>query len=578
MSGWLASTNNRGHGYSATIGSNLTGAFIYQDGSSNQWSGFGNCFALASLLSASPVSPYQLIEDSNGYLQKIIQSGMSNDAEPVWTENDGAVTQDNNAWWQNAGAYSIDGTEPWQWAYSYKNSVTDSVSTASPLSQPVTISSGSQIIVSGPGSTDPQVDTIVIYRTLQGGGTPYYLDEIPAPPNGGAWTYVDNHPDDDLNIQIEAPINDMNDPPPTGLGPLAYHMGRIWGAVGSKVYWATGPDVTIGSGNEAWSPSNVIDTQNQVARMEPVTLNNGALLIFNAADVIAIWGTGTDSNPFFPTRYAKGIGLLSYNALDMIGATIHMYTNANKQVSLDPSAGYTETGFPIGDQFRKVTTGGITQKLYDPTKTYVTWHEQDSGDTALFVADGAVGWFRYSPVAAPESGFVWSPRAEVEGGTSAVQSVEIAVGVKALLVGPQTSGPILQRDDTTNADNGTIYDDCYVIFGNIQLAENKEIAEVAAIVLNSMAVGTAPTCGLLLDEIAETTTIKFDMLERTSFDPPNIPPPETLYDECFTVMQNGMCPLCQTMQLKIQWSPEDAPNELLQHTIYTAKHAERVQA
>lgn len=158
-----------------------------------------------------------------------------------------------------------------------------------------------------------------------------------------------------------------------------------------------------------------------------------------------------------------------------------------------------------------------------------------------------------------------------------MQSVEIAVGVKALLVGPNANGPILMRNSDVNSDNTVVYSDTYATLGNIQLAENKEIAEVAAIIMNSIKVGTAPTCGLLLDEIHETTTTKFDMLMRTSFDPPNLPESETLYDECFTAMQNGTCPLCQTMQLKIQWSPEDAPSELLQHTIYMAKHAERVQ-
>ena len=114
----------------------------------------------------------------------------------------------------------------------------------------------------------------------------------------------------------------------------------------------------------------------------------------------------------------------------------------------NPQSGYSEIGFPIGDQFKKVTTGGISSALYSPSSSYLSWNIASSGDTGMYVSDGAVGWFRMSSVSTPESGLLWSPRAAITGGTSAVQSIETAPGVFNLLIGPASSGPILYRDTT----------------------------------------------------------------------------------------------------------------------------------
>ena len=549
---------------------------VVADGSV-QWTNLGTQVTWASFGAGAKLSANQTIVDSNGFLQQISTSGKSGASAPVWSQTLSAVTADNTVNWTNLGSYSAANTGAWQWVFAYKSSIDGSVSSASGKSIAVMQAQGNMSVLQGRTSTDPQVDTIVLFRTNQAGSILLYEDEFPQPA-GTLWTYFDTSPDDVLNALLTAPLNGVNDPPPTGINALAFHVNRLWAAVQNLVYFCTGPDTSIGNGFTSWSVSNQFGYPDAVARLVPVTLSNGALLCFTASAVQSVFGLGTSSSPFYPTTYVAGVGLLGHDALDIVGSTIHLFTTAAKLVSLDPSAGYTETGYPIGDQFRAVTTGGINPTAhYNAANTYVSWHESGSGDTGLFVSDGSVGWFRYSPVSSPESGFIWSPRAAIEGGTSAVQSVDTYPGVRTLLVGPLSQGPILMRDYTVNADDGVPYADTYAVAGSIQMAQSGQLAEIAHVTLDSRRVGTAPTVGLLLGEIFETAEVGFDMLEKTDNDPPNLPESETLYSERFSCLQNETAPLCRHMQLLIQWASEDAASELFQHTIYGAVHSERRQ-
>jgi hypothetical protein len=480
-------------------------------------------------------------------------------------------------------------------------------------------------------------------------------------------------PDSGLNIELQGAINQTNNPPPAGLVALCFHMGRLWGAVGTLQYFCTGPDATVGAGNEAWNPSNVFAMPDAIARSVPWDLPGGVLIVFTAGGPQAVWGTGTVSplTPFYAKPFTQGSGLLSFDALDTAGPWIHMFTTDMRLLSFQPTAGYTpaevgseDAGALIGDQFIKVTTGGISQTLYSPAAAYVTWHSAGTNDTGLFVCDGAVGWFRFAPISPPESGYNWSPRAAIVGGASAIQSIETVPGTKTLLIGPPKpasvalaitnivitaglatithsnlflpadntpvmlaglstvpalngttvnvtsattgafefattlpnqataaetgtgtvdgawvlSGPILKRDPTVNSDNGQNYPGPYATIGSIQLAQPTEEAEVAEIILDSAHAGTPPTVAVLLGEINPTAEAPFVALEKTGVDPPLLAPSQTLYNDRFTMMQNGHGTYCRHMQLKIVLASEDQPSAILTHTIYGRRLAERKNA
>src|ERR1019366_5640084 len=103
--------------------------------------------------------------------------------------------------------------------------------TSSPQFVIIGANAGAINTISGIGSTDPQVDTIVIWRTLDGGSYLYELTEIPAPPPIGGiaqpWSFQDYQLDAVVDELIPAPIDHQNDPPPAGFLPMAYHFERI---------------------------------------------------------------------------------------------------------------------------------------------------------------------------------------------------------------------------------------------------------------------------------------------------------------------------------------------------------------
>jgi hypothetical protein len=547
--------------------------------------GWINCGVPQKWTPSTPIPLYQSVLDSNGNLQfasAITGTGLTGTTHPTWGTTPTPTTTDNQVTWQFLGPGYPLTTGSLTYAACY-HGIDGSLSTASGTAQigpSLGSSGGFEADLAGVGTTDPQCDEIWIYRTAQDGATLLRLDKIPNPGFGFTWQYRDTLPDAALNPFLSAPINHAADPPPVGFTGPAYHLQRVWGFVANVVYVSAGPDQVARGGNGATAfaaGTNFFTFPGQVIRVETITVNGGGVLVFTTSDVWIILGAGTPDSPFYSKIYIRRLGISGYNAMDVIGTTFYIFTNNQKMISLDPAAGYMEIGYPIGDQFHHVTTGQyLLRPTYDPATTYVTWHEKHSGDSAIYVSDGVVGWFRYSPVATPETGYVWHPRARIENGTSAVQSVEVAPGVRELLIGPRVPGPILKRDESINNDNGLVFPS-FVIIGNIKLCDPGEIAEIAFITLDSMRVGQQPIAGLLLGEIIETANVKWDLLDYTCPDPPDLPASETLYNSRFVAMQNGVCPKCRHFQLLISWPDQDFPDELLTHTIYGAVHAERRQ-
>ncbi len=393
-----------------------------------------------------------------------------------------------------------------------------SVSTASPSVKMASgANSGSVVYVSGFGSTDPQCDTISIFRTFDGGATYFWLTDIknPSPINGNAqsWTFPDFLPDvatstsSGLNTLVLAPINHSNDPPPAGFINLTQYFGRIWGSVGSTVYCSQGPNVggssqPPGNGYTAFNPGQFFTFSSPVTRLVPTTVG---LLVFTTSDLGIISG-GPNITTMFPNIYEPGLGLTSYNALDVRGGLIDLFTADNQVVTMDPNQGTSKTGYPIGDQFLKY---GSQTTTFAPSTAYITYHRQGLNDDALYVADGSTGWFRCVTNLAPDSsisGPVWSPKASIVGGSKAIASLEIAPGQHALLIGSASANkPVLVRDSTytTFTDNGSSYDATFTL-GSIILANPGQLAELGFVTCEFLKVGTSPTLSVMLDEIADS--------------------------------------------------------------------------
>lgn len=329
-------------------------------------------------------------------------------------------------------------------------------STASPPSDLVKPDASHSVQIALIASSDPQVNQIWLLRTKDGGVTFYNL---PTSPYANATVnVVDSAADTALNTNQIADVTDLNTPPPTGLTALAYHMGRPWGAVQNVVYYAVGPDLgnVLGNPNEGFPSANFFTFPSKVTRLVPTAIG---LLVFTISDIFIIYGNGSAAaastgvsgiTVFYATPFIQRVGLLSPFALDVNGTTIYMMSADGQGLSLDPSSGVSEIGFPVAAP----PSGYYIQDVptladFTAANTYVTWHVDGSADKAVYVSDGTLGWFRCNTSQAPDGGFVWSPKRFITGGCQAVQSIETNPGNYQLLIGPGTGGgKILVRNDS----------------------------------------------------------------------------------------------------------------------------------
>ena len=565
----------------------------------------------------------------SAFVQAVTSSGLSGSSAPTWATTVGVTTTDNGITWTVAAAYTARGvsfTKSHVWAYSFKcreadddyvttslltfaglntqselavlgnvpgltsplgtylGGGTGAVSTASPVATIDTPGSGVVVNISAVGSTDPQVDTIIIWQDADGGGPDnmFELIEIPAPkPIGGVaqpWSFDSFLPDlptttsginyPGLDNLSGAPINDQNNPPPPGFLPLCdeLHFSRIWGAVGNTVLSSGGPDVLVGNPNEAFNPDDDFPFKSTVVACIHTP---AGLLCPTTRDIECIYG-GPSTSSFYSTALFPGVGLLSYNAWDIHGGEIYFVSSDSQAYVLSPSLNLSRIGFPIGD---KTTT--VSGKFY-----YVTVHEQGT-DNGIYFAGGGV-WWRLNPhqVGADVSGenvSVWSPLAATAFGVGMMQSVCFQPGNNFLLVGANFGGqPILKRDPTIFTDNGTAYP-CEIEIGAITMVFPGQRAAVKFVEFDFEQVGTQPLVYYALDDPRPSPA--WVPLVGFVFDPPvvyagtAITPP--YWPDRYDLSQNADVSVGRRIRLKVDFGSTDTvKNEMISFAIFGRKYVE----
>jgi len=515
------------------------------------------------------------ITDPNNNTEAPFEAGVSGTVTPTFATGLNQLTNDNpNLVWINKGPASAPtpGTISafnggFQYVVALVNTMTNTVSNASGFS----VATGNFIGASGititgglpaTANIDPQSDWVAIFRTTDGQTTPFLIpgtgNSIYTVPlsqylqNG----YVDSTPDTGLNNLIEAPIAGENTPPANGAQNLTYHLSRIFFSVGNTVYWTSGPDAPVGNGIEGVAPANTQVFPSLVRRLVPTT---AGLFVFTVSDIYVIIGQGTASNPIQPAYpYLQGIGLLNYNALDINGADMGFYTSDKRFVILNPSSGPSDVGFTIGNVITSIS----------PTAAYVTWHSSGE-DSAWFISNGSTGWYRVSPTPSPEQGITWSPFASIVGGAKAVQSIETSPGVHNLLLGPTTSGPILNRSISSFQDNSSNYS-WFATVGSHVLANPGQLAEVMFLAVDSVAIGTPPSISVVFDEAVPYYTGAFEPINNPVYDPPTTHPSASLYQQRFYLSETGQPAVCRSMQYRIDFPAENVQNEILSCTVFGA--------
>lgn len=498
-----------------------------------------------------------------------------------------------------AGSGSFDATDGYQYVYAYSNGSPPYGSGAfsnatTPSDSTGTFSSKENVEVDVTASTDPQVNQIWVFRTTDGGedGLFYALPTNPYP-NTSA-TITDAALDSELVTTQIAATAYQNTTPPLGAIDPVYHMSRVFVHVGNTVYYSSGPDLgnIMGNGNEAFPPANNFVFPSLVIRKVPTSVG---LLIFTISDVYIIYGNGSaiaalagtsGINVFYAALFLERLGLASPFALSVQGTTIYLMSSDNQMISLEPTSGYSEIGYPIGaPNFAYPNAESLAS--FTPSLTYVTWHASGQ-DRALYVSDGINGWFRCNPNLPPDgasTGPVWSPKANIVGGCKAVQSTETTPGVWQLLIGPDSDGgSILTRNVNVFTDNNVAYPANFIM-GSIVLAQPGQLAEIAFITCDYNRVGTSPVLSILLNEVSGTFESISGYVHQ---DPPSLYgttlAPTTLFANRYETLQTvagnpGQTPLgafCRHLQIQIDFGATDATqNELLDLTIYGALYSEK---
>lgn len=520
------------------------------------------------------------IVDTNGNLQMVKVGGTTGGAQPTWNTALNGNTTDNTVTWTNLGPYLALAFNGWKYGYAF-HCIDGTVTTISPLTASTNgVLAG--LTVTGNFSTNPQVDQVWIFRTADGGSTPLYLIGIPNNTGGGAWTYADQNSDQVLDFELQGAQNGDNNGPVAGFLPDCFHLGRVFGHVGNTLYYSAGADAIIGNGRTAFPIDNNFVLPSLINKVVPLAI--GALIFTTSGCYFSgIGGINLDV-PTQPVPFMDGklAGLMSVNAIDLVGSTIYMINSKKKGLQIDIGTGAAEIGFPIGN---------ILAASANPATMYVAYHEQDSTDTGLYLASpgaATVGsWYRMNPAPAPENGVVWAPLAISQAGFSAMQSIETSPGVHNLLMGPPAAtGPILQRDTTHFSDNfhggsGLTYT-AYADIGAILLAHPGQLALLDFISTYCTAVGTRPAVSVLLDELGGHTAMGTlgALLNQSAPEPPENGPFEaqTVYNDRWWLSASnisaGVSAACQHLTIEFAWPAEDEPNELLMFGIFGAHYQE----
>lgn len=144
----------------------------------------------------------------------------------------------------------------WSWAYAYRNSVVQHIGNMSPQT-PALSGQNRVFYMVATNPTDPQDDSIVWYRTQDGGGVLYQDQITTLGPHGAGLVLVDFLLDVQLNVAIQGSL--INNPPPVAKY-IALYQGRFFLAnlagAPQDICWSGYEQILNGGRPEMSFPSN----------------------------------------------------------------------------------------------------------------------------------------------------------------------------------------------------------------------------------------------------------------------------------------------------------------------------------
>lgn len=319
--------------------------------------------------------------------------------------------------WRNwsASDHRVDVYRGWKYTYAYVTD-TDHISSRAPLeTNPDSLPSNSgpfrdlvpEFTLTGHSDTT-RVPYINVYRSTDGGGTYFFLEQV-ANPGSGTFTYYDHSllsgaagttendpvPDLDLDQGNIAPSLTSNDPPPpikdgeVGVDSpeigtaIAEYAGRLWYGIGNRVFYSGREEIGEGQPEESF-PSGTFG--NFFTFQFPVTniaSTEDALYIFTLKKVYRL--TGTNRETFNPRPMSGSIGspygharaLAQYE--DKVAFLTHDF-----RIGMVSGSGYETLSDPLSTDIIDASSGGAEFELMywsDLEKEYLFVCAHRQGDT-----------------------------------------------------------------------------------------------------------------------------------------------------------------------------------------------------
>lgn len=387
-----------------------------------------------------------------------------------------------------------------------------------------------------PGGTLPTNYAVELYRTVDGGSSFLYEQNMIAASQ--TFTILD----DGLNNQLLGPIDEVNDPPPRGLRNMIYHTDRMFGIVDDRVYYSGGPDTVNGNGDESWPPGNFFQYPGTLVDLKSTAWG---LIVSTTSDLHRI--SGVDSSSYYSQPWLRGFGIQVNTAWDYNGQSLYVYTSRGQFHSLSASSG-KEIGFKIGNI---ISNFGAAVS--------VAFHRASALETFVMLSSSTQA-FRYDPIRD-----IWSTRAS--GGGQRFKSLETPNSGYLLFNGVNGSPAVRFRDVTVFADIDIPYS-AFITIGIMNLTPLGTHTALESISGYFTAVGSVPTVSVLLNEIAATTAVPFLTLFQPINEPVNGRPPQSIFAKRWSIRNTIQTfpdgwGLVNLASVKFTFPAENAKNEIL---------------
>lgn len=279
-----------------------------------------------------------------------------------------------------------------RWAYAYQNSTLGTISNISPPSAVFTGNFRSFQLAAA-ASPDPQVDTIVWFRTLDGGGD-LFLRQSATVANGGL-TLLDEGDDNQLNKAVQGPL--IHNPPLTGrylaVGQSRVFVFNLIGAPQDIIY--SGYEQILYPGarpEETFPPNNRLRLSIGASAIAGGGVLQSGIVAFSDTDrMYMLRGSVEDITVFAPVQFSAFLeelpwrmGCMSHRSVQATPMGL-IWWAADKTVNVfDGTGAPTDISRPVYPLLRRATPGQESQAA----GAYFNWLERD-WYALSFAIDGA---------------------------------------------------------------------------------------------------------------------------------------------------------------------------------------------